>query len=330
MEYRSVAELNERIVDWSATLPADLQLVVGIPRSGMLAANLLALHLHLPFTDLEGLCEGRILAAGQRGVAEPDTRRPLNVLVIDDSVCSGVSMNRARARIATAGLPHRIRYGAVFATPEAVREALVDTFAEAVPMPRAFEWNILNTPHLDRFCVDLDGVLRPPPLTAAPAGGLSRPEAAPAFRPRHRLGWLLSTRPESARAALADWLVGQGIAYRRLVLSGAVRSERQAVKFKARAYRASGADMFIEGDPGQAAAIAARARRPVFCASSRSMAYPGQFPRYRYVPARVPSRGEQAMRWLLRLPGRVARRLGRLARRIAAPLVRPHGGSPML
>ncbi len=34
------------------------------------------------------------------------------------------------------------------------------------------------------------------------------------------------------------------------------------------------------------------------------MAYPGQFPRYRYVAARVPSRGEQAMRWLLQAANR--------------------------
>lgn len=36
MEYRSIAELNDQVVDWIDALPRDLDLIVGIPRSGML------------------------------------------------------------------------------------------------------------------------------------------------------------------------------------------------------------------------------------------------------------------------------------------------------
>ena len=57
MNYRSIAQLAASVSRWSMSLPGDIDLVVGVPRSGLLAANLLALYRNLPFTDLEGYCE---------------------------------------------------------------------------------------------------------------------------------------------------------------------------------------------------------------------------------------------------------------------------------
>lgn len=318
MEYRSIAELNDRVVDWIGVLPRDLDLIVGIPRSGMLAANLLALHLHLPFTDLDGFCTGRILASGQRGVPDADLNRSLSVLVVDDSVCSGVSMRRARAMVTAAGLSHNVRYGAVFATPDAVREGEVDLFAEAVPMPRAFEWNILYTPQLQRFCIDFDEVIAGAGDDAAwadTAGAQGTPDSrVPLFLPRHRIGWLVTTRPEAMRAQTLSWLAQHGIECGQLIMPATPRDVRSAVAFKARVYQTTGAELLIEGDPNHAAAIAERAGKPVFCFSTRAMIYPGHFPRHRHVPVRTPNRIELALKWLENLPSRIGNRLTRLTR----------------
>lgn len=322
MEYRSIAELNDRVVDWIGALPRDLDLIVGIPRSGMLPANLLALHMHLPFTDVDGLCTGRIMASGQRGVPGPDPDRALKVLVVDDSVCSGVSMQRARTTVMAAGLPHQVRYGAVFVTPEAVREGAVELFAEAVPMPRAFEWNILHTPQIDRFCIDFDAVIHGGGEVTregvpVPARGLWA-NAEPRFRPRHRVGWLLTTRPEAMRDEILAWLARNGVECDELIMPVEARDARSLADFKARVYRRTGAALLIEGNPGHAAATAERAGKPVFCFATRSMIYPGDFPRYRHIPVRTPHPIELAMKWLGRLPLRVSNRLLRLTRIAAA------------
>ena len=58
MNYRSVNDLNHCIVANLHRLPRDIDLVVGIPRSGVLAASLIALHLNLPLVDLDGFIEG--------------------------------------------------------------------------------------------------------------------------------------------------------------------------------------------------------------------------------------------------------------------------------
>ena len=114
MNYRSVADMNEDVKAWASRLPRDVDLVVGIPRSGLLAASMLSLHLNVPLTDLDGFLEDRLLAAGERlnGV---DTADPRRVLVVDDSVLTGSAMTEARERVASADVPaERLLFGAVY------------------------------------------------------------------------------------------------------------------------------------------------------------------------------------------------------------------------
>ena len=88
MRYRSIAELDDDVVDWLHRLPRDLELIVGVPRSGLLAASMLALHLNLPLTDVEGLIEGRVLQSGPRymgNAVDPlgEPRRVLDRLMVE-------------------------------------------------------------------------------------------------------------------------------------------------------------------------------------------------------------------------------------------------------
>ena len=48
MNYRSVADLNDDVIAGLPLIPADVELVVGIPRSGLLAGTLVALALNVP------------------------------------------------------------------------------------------------------------------------------------------------------------------------------------------------------------------------------------------------------------------------------------------
>jgi adenine/guanine phosphoribosyltransferase-like PRPP-binding protein len=63
MNYRSIADLNRVVATSLHLVPTDIDVVVGVPRSGMLPATLLALYLHLPLTDVEGLIEDAFFKA---------------------------------------------------------------------------------------------------------------------------------------------------------------------------------------------------------------------------------------------------------------------------
>lgn len=89
MNYKSVEDMNADTHRLAKSLPRDIDLVVGIPRSGLLAANLLCLHLDVPMTDIDGLCEGRIYDTGSRFEHRDSLDEFESVLVIDDSVLTG-------------------------------------------------------------------------------------------------------------------------------------------------------------------------------------------------------------------------------------------------
>ena len=119
MNFRTVGQMNACIARNLDKLPRDIDVIVGVPRSGSLAANLLALHLNLPLTDVQGLLEGRLMGGGSRlrnRVPDNDPRLCKKVLVLDDSILSGKSMDKVRRRLENAAIQTEIVYSVVYGT----------------------------------------------------------------------------------------------------------------------------------------------------------------------------------------------------------------------
>jgi orotate phosphoribosyltransferase len=292
MKYRDVADLDEQIVRWLGRLPRDLDLIVGIPRSGVLPATLLALHLNVPFTDVEGFVEGRVLEAGPRytrGDVAVLLDEPRNVLVVDDSILLGRQMQKVKERIRAAGLPHNIRYAAVYPAPGS--EDHVDFFAEVVDTPRCFEWNVMHHPWiLSKTCMDIDGVLCRDPLDDENDDGVEYlrflREAEPRYLPSARVRWLVTARLEKYRSPTEEWLAANGVEYDELIMMdypdmAARRAAGAYASFKADIYRTTRALLFIESSPALAAEIARLSGRSVFCMETRKMIEPMLVPRLR-------------------------------------------------
>lgn len=284
MHYRSLADLSAVINKMSSSLAKDIDLIAGIPRSGLLAANLLALRLNLPLTDLEGLCHRRLIGAGQRLPCK--TRRRnfdefRHVLIIDDSVCSGNSLNTARELLVEAGLTCKLTWAAVYVAPG--KESLVDVYGEICYLPRIFEWNYLHHGILKEACVDLDGVLcRDPTDEENDDGGKYLHFLANAdiiLRPSSKIGWIVTSRLEKYRKQTIEWLDKNNIQFEHLIMLDLPTAEdRRRLKchalHKANAYTQTGASVFIESEPWQAAEIARRSCKPVICSTTGEMYYP--------------------------------------------------------
>lgn len=285
MNYRSINDLNNDVVSWSKTLPQDFDLIVGIPRSGLLVANLLSLHLHLPFTEVDGLIEGRVIGSGDRLEQTPELTGhpiPLRVLVADDSVFSGKEMTRTKERIARANLPHSIQYGAIYLQPNS--EHFVDYYYERLPLPRVFEWNVMHHFLLGDSCIDIDGVLCRDPTEEENDDGTRYLEflrnVQPQFIPGRELGTLVTCRLEKYRNITEQWLSSHNIRYKKLVMldlpdAATRRATSPYTNYKASVYQEAGACLFIESSRRQAVEIANKSLGPVFCTETREMIYPG-------------------------------------------------------
>lgn len=279
MNYRSFSDLDACIARNLSKIPADVDIIAGIPRSGLLPATALALHLNLPLTDLQGVIEGRLFSHGprlplDRQVTVNNARR---IAVVDDSVGLGQEMQRTRAKIEAAGLRDKVVYVAIYAADDSVGK--VDIAFEVCPLPRVFAWNLMHTPMLSRACVDIDGVLCVDPSEEENDDGpryLHFIETArPLLRPTREIGTLVTCRLEKYRPQTERWLQLHGIKYRELTMwdlpSKAARIASQGhAAYKASAFQAHPeADFFIESSAASAQAIANLTARPVICIESQ-------------------------------------------------------------
>jgi orotate phosphoribosyltransferase len=282
MEFKSYADLEADVVAMLPRLPRDLDLIVAVPRSGLVPASMIALHLNLPIADLQGLYEGRLLASGHRRTRKRPGDGPLNVLIVDDSVGTGAQMREIRDELARRALPHRVSVAVVYATP--VGAPLVDFYSRQVPTLRHFfAWNVMHHDAMGKWCVDIDGVLCRDCRVEEDDEGDSYARfletAEPLFLPTARVGWLVTGRLERHRSATEAWLSRHNVSYDTLVMHPAqTNAERKASggggRLKGDFYRKVDSGLFIESSPWEASEIAKISGKPVLCMETRSMVTP--------------------------------------------------------
>lgn len=286
LEYRSIDDLNKLIAQNLGRFDSDLDLIVGVPRSGMLPATILALYLNLPLTDLDSYINNDPVSGGQRLdsimrhriPAHKESRR--KVLVIDDSLYSGSAMSIAKNKISRMkGSEDNIIYAVIYIHPKQIDQ--VDLWFESIEN-RVFEWNILNHNILVNSCVDIDGILCRDPSEKENDDSfeyLNFIKNVPVLnRPSFEIGWLVTNRLEKYRNATEQWLSNNRIIYKNLVmLDLPTKEDRMAKNYnsqhKAHTYKRSDAVLFIESSHSQALGIAAISHKPVFCNETRKMLY---------------------------------------------------------
>lgn len=159
MNYRSVSDLADLINRYASKIPHDVDLVVGIPRSGTLVASIISLKLNLPLTDLYSFHRNDELKKGNtRTYKHAELVNPWNarkILLVDDSIASGNSM-LAAAEVVRSVYQGQVVTMAAFAQKE--NTGVVDLYLETVEQPRLFEWNILHHNLMRHACLDIDGV----------------------------------------------------------------------------------------------------------------------------------------------------------------------------
>lgn len=286
MNYRSVSDLSVLTSKHASKIPQGVDLIVGIPRSGILVASLIALKLNLPLTDLYAFLRNDDLKRGNTrtykhdALAKPQDAK--QILLVDDSIATGNSMRDAVAKVRGV-YPGSVLTLAAFAQQHNLDE--VDLHLEAVEKPRVFEWNIMHHHFITRACLDIDGVLCvDPSLDENDDGPLYREflsAAKPLFIPSVEIAHLVTSRLEKYRPETEAWLKKHGVSYGTLhMLNLPSAAERRRLNmhhtFKARIYREQlHAVLFIESEEHQAREIMRLSNKPVYCTATNEMYLPG-------------------------------------------------------
>ena len=270
MNYRTYADMALHI---KQILPkiSDADLIVGIPRSGMVPAYMIGAFLNRYVCSLDEFVSGIVYSKGMRSVRERTVKK---VLVVDDSVNDGLAMRRAKERLQGKEKEFELVYMAVYAVEKAT--GLVDVYADICPQPRFFQWNYMYHPGLlPQACLDIDGVLCVDPTAEENDDGEKYRQfilnARPLFVPNDKVKALVTSRLEKYRPETERWLAENGVKYEKLyMLDLPSREERIRrgvhASFKAEIYKKlKDAHLFIESNPLQAAEIRRLSGKPVIC-----------------------------------------------------------------
>jgi len=284
MNFITMEQLNRCIYQNIKKIPKDIDLIVGIPRSGSLVANLLALYLNLPYTAIDSYVEKGTLRTGNTRKCEGWVQRveqAEKVLVVDDSISSGRAVKEAKRLVRKSGMPAEHLYLAVYALENNIH--MVDIYFEICHMPRVFEWNYMHSWVLQYCCVDIDGVLCEDPSFFENDDGKRYRKfllhAQPKLVPTKKIGYIVTARLEKYRRETEAWLKQQGIEYGNLVMMDAASGRERRWQgshgvYKGEVFRQTGCSMFIESSYEQAVQICQTAGKQVFCTDKNVLITP--------------------------------------------------------
>lgn len=275
MNYKTYQDLSDCIRRNIWKVPKDVELIVGVPRSGMIPALMIAELLNKRCTDIDSFVEGKVFSCGGRGnlIRKNEITK---VLVLDDTVFGGGAMKRAKEKVASRSEMFDIIFGCIYAEGKNAK-SFVDIWFEDNYRPGPhwlYEWNILHHyEDVSKFSMwDIDGLIckEPPFDTDRKAYEDYLPDAVPMIIPTTEVGAIVTYRLEMYRDVTERWLKEQGITYRELRMFDAPDREtrgrlEQPCDYKARIYRcATWAKLFFESSKYQAERIHHLTGKPVF------------------------------------------------------------------
>ena len=282
VNFRSLNDLNGLITSSIDRFYGKYDFIVGIPRSGLIPASIIALQLNKPVWPIEAiLTEKDPVEFTHRKVDHSLTseeNKP-RVLFVDDSIGAGTAYKKLCENLKLSGASFRfdIDFLAIYSTRSSSKDV---SYLQVVEQPRIFEWNMLHHDLTSRYCVDLDGVICCDPTIDENDENeryLSFLEnSKPRVIPTRKVGAIVTARLEKFRPQTEAWLARNGVKYERLIMldlpSGAERRRLHAhAKFKADVYKTLGGILFIESDLAQAKQIYELTGDPVFCTGKNCM-----------------------------------------------------------
>ena len=260
------AQLAADSLALAGALPPNVSRIIGIARSGLVPASMIAQIQHRPLS-IYNPETGDMHDTG-RGWRTEGAEIPAGpACIVDDNVMTGQSLRTARVAL-QARFPQLLT-AAVYCNKNAATKP--DFCVQTIGWPVFLEWNLFNSVYEESLALDFDGILCHDCDAADDDDGPRYlkfiREARPLYYVRRKMIPLIVTaRLEKYRAETLAWLDRHGMAVSRLVMHpAAMLADRQrddVAAYKAAHYREFAGKkhfhppLFIESDHRQAERIA--------------------------------------------------------------------------
>ena len=201
------------------------------------------------------------------------------MLVVDDTVDSGMSMQKIKEELKPVSDKFNLCFMAVYVANEKSAE-FVDVYIKQLSQPRVFQWNYMYHNITANACYDMDGVLCVDPTDEENDDGEKYLQfiknAKPLYLPNREIGYIVTSRLEKYRKETEQWLEKHGVRYKKLYMLDCTAEERRKyrlhAKYKAKIYgQIKDSGLFIESDAEQAMEIAQLTGKRCICCTNDSM-----------------------------------------------------------
>ena len=252
----------------------NLKGVIGIPRSGMLPASMIAMWLNLPlyFLDPQNNLLPMSAATKFGGLRMLDHKGSNGrLLIVDDTVYAGTAMSNVKSK-----LNEDAYFCCVYFRPES--EFKPDFYAKELKSPHLLEWNFFDSGYLKDSIFDFDGIFSPnvPYEICIDEERyieyIKNVKPLPHRIPKRRCKGIVTARLEKYRSITEDWLRRHGVKYGFLKMypteDEAKRDKNhveEASTFKAKIFSQSDAKFFIESEIAEAVRIRQKSGKLVIC-----------------------------------------------------------------
>ena len=285
MKYITLNDLVKTIRERLYKIPRDIDFIIGIPRSGMIAASIISTYLNVPLIDINSYCQGMKPYGGLR-CSMLNQEKYNKALVVDDTVFNGTSMYKTKQKLSNINDTDFI-YLCVYIEGRGIN--MVDIYLEDVRQYTnnftnivLYEWNIFQ--HYDSImskCLyDIDGVLCvEPPDERSETEYLKYIEnATPLFVPKVKIGGIMTYRLIKNKEITENWLKKNNIKYNELIMFNANTWEERnksgitPEKYKGNYYKThNDYELFVESSDYQARMIAEISNKRVYCVETNKM-----------------------------------------------------------
>lgn len=250
--------------DWCSRLPLRYDLLIGVPRSGLMVASFMSTELNIPLSVPE------ILPSYWSTKSDP---RPINnILIVEDGATLGTHLIPVKEKTVRTFPTALVHIGALYSVDGGIS---LDTWGTKVHSWKSvLEWDLSDSRPYQNIAVDMDGVLCqecPPCLTEDEYINWME-TATPHLIPPYQIEAVITSRREKYRAITEGWLRRNGVRYVHLLMDPSIKdSDRDFIGWKIRCINYRKPQVFIESDERIAQVIHWKTGVPVICSTSMKM-----------------------------------------------------------
>lgn len=261
----------------ASKLPSNTSRIIGVARSGLCAATMVAMLLHRPLSIVRQSM-GDVVDGGNGWRLTGNTGADGPIVIIDDTVMTGNSFKHITPIVKKKF--SNVLTAAVYVNPNA--RIKPDIWAKDLGWPHILEWNVFNSILSPAMAVDFDGILCYDCPHGSDDDGPKYLEfiknATPLYLPRRvPIPLIVTARIEKYRQPTEEWLRRHDIKWNRLVMHPAKtlgeRMKDNIPAYKARHYKSwgdthkvrPGPIIFMESDDRQAREIGRLSNKLCIC-----------------------------------------------------------------